>query len=310
MTEGAILSAITALLGIISYYIPFLTLLVFIWPIPIIILGKRHGLGVSILATISAGILLSLFTPLLYSVPIILMYGSLGIVLGYGYYKKLGPFKTIIGGYLVSLISTIVLLQFYSMFTGISIMTEISQTLRLTLEEAGNLYKSMGMDMTILDDASKQMEDVINQMAQLFPATLLLIPIIVTMVNMVVSGKILKRLGHEIIEVPPFRKWKLPNHASIGLFLIITIAILGQYFKIPSFDIVYRNLVYLTLILFTVQGLSFVNQYFYAKGASRVITIISFVMVFIIPLVHTLVQLIGIVDVMFNLRDRIKINEG
>ena len=63
----------------------------------IIILGKKHGLGVSVLATISAGILLSLFTPLLYSVPIILMYGTLGIILGYGYYKNVSILKTILG---------------------------------------------------------------------------------------------------------------------------------------------------------------------------------------------------------------------
>jgi len=310
LTEGAILSALTALLGIISYYIPFLTLLIFIWPIPIIILGKKHGLGVSVLATISAGILLSLFTPLLYSVPIILMYGTLGIILGYGYYKNVSILKTILGGYFVSLLSTIILLQFYSMFTGINIMTEITQTMRLAMEEVGNVYNAMGMDMTTLEGATKQMEDMINQMAQLFPATLILIPAIVTMINMIASGKIIKRLGYDISEVPPFREWRLPNYASIGLFLIITIAILGQYLSIPSFDIVYRNLLYLTFILFTVQGLSFVAKYFHTKGFSKGFTIASVVMVFLIPIVHTVVQLLGLVDVVFNLRDKIKINEG
>ena len=189
-------------------------------------------------------------------------------------------------------------------------MTEITQTMRLAMEEVGNVYNAMGMDMTTLEGATKQMEDMINQMAQLFPATLILIPAIVTMINMIASGKIIKRLGYDISEVPPFREWRLPNYASIGLFLIITIAILGQYLSKPSFDIVYRNLLYLTFILFTVQGLSFVAKYFHTKGFSKGFTIASVVMVFLIPIVHTVVQLLGLVDVVFNLRDKIKINEG
>lgn len=310
LTEGAILAAITALLGVISYYIPFLTLLVFIWPIPIIILGKRHGLSISILATIAAGVLASLFTPIIYSIPIVIMYGLLGIALGFAYHKKWSFIKSILIGYITALLSTIALLEIYSMITGISIITELNQMMRLAMEEVNILYQSMGIDPNTMNDMVKQMDEVIVSMAQLFPATLLMIPMFVTLINMLVSEKILKRLGYDVIKIPPFRNWRLPNHASFGLFLILIVAILGQYLNLSNFDRVYQNLLYLMLMMFLVQGLSFVAHFFHVKNISRGIRIVGFIMIFVLPLMQSIIQLIGLIDVIFNVRDKIKLEQS
>ena len=307
LTEGAILAAITALLGVISYYIPFFTLIIFVWPIPIIILGKRHGVRTSILATLAAGVLLSLFTPIIYSIPIVLMYGILGIVLGYAYYKEMNMAKSILMGYIAALLSTILLLQFYSMITGISIITEIGQTMKLAMDEVNSLYQSMGIDPSTMNDVVKKMDDVIATMSQLFPAILLIIPMIVTFVNMFISEKILKRLGYDVIKIIPFRKWRVPNHASLGLFLILMVGMLGQYFGLTNFDIVFQNLLYLAFMVFLVQGLSFIAHIFYVKNIAKGIRIFSFIIIFIMPMVQSLIQLIGLLDIMFNIRDKIEL---
>jgi uncharacterized protein YybS (DUF2232 family) len=310
LTEGAILAAITALLGVISYYIPFLTLLVFIWPIPIIILGKRHGLSTSIMATIAAGVLASLFTPIIYSIPIVIMYGLLGIALGFAYHKNISFIKTILIGYITALLSIIILLEVYTIITGISIITELNQMMRLTMDEVNILYQSMGIDPNTMNDVVKQMDEVITSMTQLFPATLLMIPMVVTLINMIVSEKILKRLGYDVIKVPPFRKWRLPNHASFGLFSILLVAIIGQYFNLSNFDMVYQNLLYLILIMFLVQGLSFVAHFFYAKNISKGVRIVGFIMILVLPIMQSLIQIIGLIDVVFNVRDKIKIEQS
>src|SRR5690554_6159758 len=111
------MAAVTALLGVLSYYIPFLTFFIFIWPIPIIVLGKRHGLSVSVVATLVAGILVSLFTPPIFSVQVVIMYGLLGIALGYAYQREMNILKTTLLGYITSLISIVVLFQFYNIIT-------------------------------------------------------------------------------------------------------------------------------------------------------------------------------------------------
>ena len=105
------MSGITALLGVLSYYIPFLTLLIFAWPIPIVLLGKRHGLAVSGVATLVSGVLLSLFTPILFAIQIVVMYGLLALALAFAYQKELGTTRTFLVGYATSLISIVLLLS-------------------------------------------------------------------------------------------------------------------------------------------------------------------------------------------------------
>lgn len=304
------MSAITALLGVMSYYIPFLTLLIFIWPIPIIILGKRQGVSISIMATVTAGVLVSLFTPILFAVQIIIMYGILGIALGYAYKKDLNLLKTILIGYTTSFISIVVLLQFYNLLTGVNIITEITTMMEMSIGEITNIYKGMGVNPENLNLITERIDAMINMMKVLFPAMLLLIPVAITGINMVISERFLKRLGYEVVKIPPLRNWKLPNNASYGLFFIIIITALGQYLGIKNFNLVYENVIYLLLITFFVQGLAVLSYLFYYKKLSKGIRIVGYISVFLLPLFQTIVHLLGLFDVLFNFRKLIKYKQG
>ena len=62
LVEGAILASVTAVLGIMVYYMPFLSLLGMFWPTPIIIVGFRNGFKVSLVSAIVAALIVALFT--------------------------------------------------------------------------------------------------------------------------------------------------------------------------------------------------------------------------------------------------------
>ena len=65
MVEGGILSAVAILFALISVYVPFIGVFVnLIWPVPIILLGVRHGYKWSLMATVVAGILIGQVTEL------------------------------------------------------------------------------------------------------------------------------------------------------------------------------------------------------------------------------------------------------
>lgn len=307
LTEGAIMAGITTLLGVLSYYVPFLMLLAFVWPIPIVILGKRHGIEISILSTIAAtGVLAIVINPM-YAVQLGLMFGLLGITLGYAYQKEMSIPKTILLGYIVALISIVLILQFYNLLTGINFIDEITQMVEVSLEQYVNIFRESGMDQSLIDETITQAEDRLRTMIQLFPMALLIIPVIITILNMFLSEKLLKRLGYEVKKIPPFWNWALPNHASFGLFGMVLLVALGQYLGIEKFDMVYFNLLSLIFFTFFVQGLAVVAYYFHQRKVSKAFWIIGFILIQIMPLLTTFVQFLGLFDVLFHFRDRIRL---
>lgn len=307
LTEGAIMAGITTLLGVLSYYVPFLMLLAFVWPIPIVILGKRHGIEISILSTIAAtGILVILINPV-YAVQLGLMFGLLGITLGYAYQKEMSIPKTILLGYVIALVSIVLLLQFYDLVTGINFIDEFSQMIEVSLEQYTNIFRKSGMDQSLIDETITQAERTLKKMVQLLPMMLLITPMIITIINMFLSERLLKRLGYKVKKIPPFWNWMLPNHASLGLFGMVLIIALGQYLGIAKFDMVYLNLISLIFFAFFVQGLAVVAYYFHQKKVSKAFWIIGFILIQIMPLLTTFVQFLGLFDVLFHFRDRIRL---
>ncbi|MCR1899272.1 YybS family protein [Irregularibacter muris] len=309
MTEGAIMAALTALLGVLSYYIPFLNLLIFIWPIPIIVLGIRQGMTISLLATFIASVLVSIFTPIVYSGYLILMYGLLGIVLGYAYQKQWSISKTALLGYVTSLLSIVVMFQFYRIIVGVDILTEMTEMMKLSMGEITNMYQKMGVDPNILDQAVERIENMMQTVNMLFPAILLTIPMAITGINMLVTQKLLPRLGyHQVAKIQPLRNWKLPSHANYGLFFIIVLTTLGQYLKIPNFDMVHRNVLYLILMVFFIQGLAVISYFFHHRNFSKGIKFIGYLFILLTPFLQIMIHFIGLFDVVFNFRNLIKHN--
>lgn len=307
LTEGAIMAGITTLLGVLSYYVPFLAIVAFIWPIPIVILGKRWGIGVSILSTIAATGLLSILIHPMYALQLGLMFGLLGITLGYAYQKEMGSRRTIVLGYLVSLVAIVLLLQFYGLLTGVNFIDNFAQLTGDFLEQYADIFRESGMEQSLIDKTMEQTENILTRMLELFPMMLLITPMIITIMNMFLSERFLKRLGYEVKKILPFWNWTLPNHASFGLLGMVLIVALGQYLGIAKFDMVYLNLITLIFFVFFIQGLAVVAYYFHQKKVSKAFWIIGFLLIQIMPLLTTFVQFLGLFDILFHFRDRIQL---
>ena len=69
MVESGILSAVAILFAIISAYVPVLGAFInIIWPVPLVLLGVRHGHKWSIMATVVAGLITAMLLHPLHAV--------------------------------------------------------------------------------------------------------------------------------------------------------------------------------------------------------------------------------------------------
>ena len=86
LTEGGILAAVMAVMGLIGLYVPFLGMMaILLWPLPAIVLILRHGLRWGVMAVLVAAALLAVLVEPMVALRLALAFGPVGLVLGFGY---------------------------------------------------------------------------------------------------------------------------------------------------------------------------------------------------------------------------------
>lgn len=103
----------------------------------------------------------------------------------------------------------------------------------------------------------------------------------------------------------PFREWKLPQSIVWYYLIVIVLGMMNlEKGSLPYLAVI--NLSALLQLLLIIQGLSFVYYFFHKKGFSIGFPITITVFTIFIPYLLQLVRILGIIDLGFALRGRIK----
>jgi len=256
MVEGGLLAAIAIIFAMVSIYLPIIGSLVSLFlPVPIILLGVRHGYKWSILATLVAGIFSAmLIGPLKASV--VIGFGLIGIVLGYAFRMNFSPMKTILWSFIAVLISNIALLWLGDLTTGVNFLEEYRVFIAKIIEEIITIDQTKGISEETLAQlvAIKPIMIKIYQMA--IPSMILMVCAGETFGIFFIAKVVLKRFGYTIEDFPPFRNWMLPD--CIAYFFILSLVMIYWGYS-RELAIIYNsgiNIGLLSGIALLVQGIS------------------------------------------------------
>jgi len=303
VVEGALLTALTVLLSLLGIYLPVIGVFIsFTWPVPIIVLGLRHGLKWSIMATVVSGILLSLLVTPIQALALVLGFGLLGIVLGEALKRDVSIGLIIWLGALASLFSKILLFAVGTLFLGINPFEQTFTMLQQSLNYSLEMYTKMGMDKQQLALLKESLTNLMKLMKLIFPALLVMVSILDTMINYLVSQLILSRLGYPAKKIPPFAEWRLPSWVAGGLLLGIVFLITGQHYKIEGLTTIGLNLQGFAYILFFIQGFAIVVYYLDKLKVIGLIRWLILILLFITPLFNQILVWLGLFDILFNYR--------
>ena len=259
MTEGGVLAAVAIVFAMISAYIPIIGSFVnLIWPVPIILLGVRHGYKWSIMATVVAGIIITIILHPLHAVTVVVGFGLIGIVLGYCFRSSFSPFKAMLWGSVASLVSKIAVLSIGALILGINPITSQVDAMGAAVSQAAELYRSFGMKEEDLAKIAENMQTMITYMKVVFPAGLVLASIVDTYLNFVVAKAVLKKLGHQIEAFPPFKEWSMPIYLAWGFVVAVLMIYWGQSREITLLYDIGMNLQVIISIFLFIQGLSLI----------------------------------------------------
>ncbi|SDF42968.1 YybS family protein [Sporolituus thermophilus] len=257
MVEGGVLAAVAIMFAFISAYIPIIGPFVnLIWPVPIILLGVRHGYKWSIMATIVAGIIIAILMHPLHAVSVVVGFGLIGIVLGHAFRAGLSPAKAIGWGAVASLVSKAAVLAIGAVFLGVNPLNIQGDVMTQAAEQAIDFYRRLGMKEEDLARMGEMLRTMLDLFKIILPAGFVLAAVVDTYLNFVVAKAVLGRLGHRIAPFPPFKEWTLPR-AVLYAFIIAILAIYwGQSREIKLLYNAGVNLQMLSTVALLVQGMA------------------------------------------------------
>ncbi len=303
MVEAGILSSISIVFAIINIYLPMMgVFLNMLWPVPLVLLGIRHGLKWSGLSLVTAGIIIALIVSPLQSIMLVSGLGFIGIVLGWSIRKGNSPFKTIIWGSIASLLSKIAVLLISFLLIGANPLNLDAETTNRITEQVIDYYQKIGIPEKDIQNAKDLINLILHLMIIAIPAILIISAVIDTIINFIVAKAILKRLGTYMDDIPPFRNWVISQH----ILLLFGLSLIGfSYFQQYPNSLSYYisvNGFFLFSVPILIQGTSIVFYFIHKKNWPSFVKGIFITLLFINQIVAFFTVFIGLFDFIFDFR--------
>lgn len=303
MVESGVLSAIAIIFALISAYLPvvgpFANL---VWPVPIILLGVRHGYKWSILATITAGIIIAIIMHPLHAVSIVVGFGFIGIVLGHAFRMGYNPAKTMLWGTIASIISKAAVIGIGILIVGTNPLNIQDDTMQQVVQETVNIYQSFGLSADDVAKLTDNMTMLVNIMKIVLPAGFIMAAVADTYINFVVARAVLRKMGHRIADFPPFREWDLPYYIAYLFIVGLLMLYWGHSRELTWLYNLGMNIQVLMSIFLFIQGLAVFYYLAYKYNLSRIARSIILFLIFTNGFFTQLLILTGVFDMFIDYR--------
>ncbi|MEH6889566.1 YybS family protein [Bacillus sp. JJ864] len=305
ITEGAVLLALYAVLLLASLYMPVLgAIVIFALPLPFLIFSIRYQLS-SACMLLGTAILVTLIVSSPLSIANTLMFGITGIILGHMYKKKKSVIEILLVGTLVYLVSFVLLYIVSVQFFNIDIVKQMQDMFKQSMEQSEKFMKMAGASVN--EGQLAELKKAVNTIGILLPTVLAMASLFSSWITILIANRVLKRLKYTAVSWPKFRDIQIPK--SI-VWLYVVIILLASFAKIEAgsyVEMVFLNLSTIFTFLLLFQGFSFLAFFTNAKGYTKVVLILTFVVGLFVPVLFPLMTILGIIDLGFSLRSKVQV---
>ena len=216
------------------------------------------------------------------------------VVMGVMYKRKMPALTVVVAG-TGSLIAVMLAGLLVSYLGGINLIDFSAQYIR---ESFATLPENMRQGLP-----ENFIENAIDMTSRMIPFYMITFSLVYSAVTHAVSRRVLKLAGIEVPAMKPIKEWMLPK----SLVWYYLLALILELIVPPESDSVLVtflwNLIPLLMLVFSLQAISFLSFIADAKKWNKTLPILGIVA---FPLVPSLVSLLGVFDVAFNIRKMIK----
>lgn len=304
VTDGALLVAVYIILLLLVMFVPFVILFgLFILPIPFILFAARHDWQSAILMFVVSVIMSFIFATII-SIPLTILAGIGGIVIGIAIKNDLSAYDTWARGTLGFIFGIVLNILFVQFILDVNIMAEMDGIIQESIQFTKGIMEQTGLVNGNMNQF-KLIEEQMNMFLDLLPSTMAIMGIVIAFITQWLSYRIISRLENKRLSFPPFRKLNLP----ISIVWIYFVVLILSFFDLTQNTTLYLiviNAMTILIALLIIQGFSFIFFYADNKEIHKSIPIIIVVFSFILPFILLFfVRLLGIIDIGFSLKKRI-----
>lgn len=302
LTEGALLAAVAVVLALAGFYLPVIgPLIAFLWPVPVALIHIRHGLRISVLTVVAAGLVLTAFVGPIQALLMASSFGLVGLGFGIALQRRASAVWTLLAGSAGLLLS-------FGVSLGISFLVfkvnplEVGEELRQAVTGATALYRRIGVPEASIQQVEAMFEQAIEAFRYIFPAAMAVAALINGLLNFSVLRAVLRRLGYQVPDLPAFATWRLPQAALIPLLAGLVAVATKPYHGREWLALAGTNVWTFMNLILMVQGISVGYFYLSRWNVSRPARIGILAFAAFQPVVQTVATMVGLVDLFIDLR--------
>jgi len=309
LVESSLLAGVAVVLFLASHFLPVVGIgFSLLCPAPLVVLGMRHDLKKATLGLLVASILIMLILGPVGSLFFFLGFGVLGVGLGYLARKMDSGVEIMLYGILISLGSKLLLMILASKLTGVNPFSLDPGEMQQIVDRVFIFYEERGLGGQNLSEIKEQLYNSLRMMPLIFPALLSVASAVDCYLSYVVSRVVLKRAGSPALPpLPSFSEWRFPRSIFWALLVSVLLSLMGArgeawniWLKIGT------NIRLLVNMVFLLQGLSLAWWFLSLKKVHSLIKASVTVLILFIPFMSQVALLLGIIDMWFDLRRRIR----
>lgn len=308
LVEGAIMISIFAVMTLFYLYVPLLAIIFFMAaPIPIILYTIRHGLKKGIAAG-AIGIVISFLIGSingLLSAPMLI---AVGVGMGV-FYSRRQPGQAIITGALIYLFSFLIYFVVSVQLFQVDILGVAKESIDQIMPMVESTLKQSGASDQEIAKQLKQFREMQDTALNSLPVALLIFVTLMSFVNHWFVRPLIKRFVPDMPALKKFKDMRLPK-SMVWYYLLTLLLMLIQPEKGSFLSLVQTSAFQILLILVLIQGFSFIFYYCHEKNISKVVPIFAVVLTILFPPIGVIVRIIGIADIGFDLREKVKTNNS
>ncbi|MGM9924390.1 MAG: YybS family protein [Bacillus sp. (in: firmicutes)] len=300
LAEGGVLLALYAIMLFLVLYIPLLgTILMFLLPVPFVLFGTKHDVKWSFLF-LGAGILVTMIVGGYFSAPITIIFGLVGIVMGYYIRTNKSKLQMFVISTLIFIAGILAMFAVSVVLFDVNYVEETIRMMDDAIEQSGALLTSMGQG----EQSEKMLEQVRSSMdliQVLLPSFIAISSIIIMAITFLACKPIINRFSSHKFEMAPIRDIVLPKSLLwYYLFIMIGSLLMNPAQGSISYTVI-SNLLFTLQFFILIQGYSLVFFFSDVKGWPKAVPIIITIVTIIIPL-SPIIRILGIIDLGFPLR--------
>nr|WP_253207786.1 YybS family protein [Bacillus sp. GG161] len=300
--------SIFAVMTLFYLYVPLLSIVFFMAaPIPIILYTIRHGLKKGIAAG-AIGIVISFLIGSingLLSAPMLI---AVGIGMGV-FYSRRQPGQAIITGALIYLFSFLIYFVVSVQLFQVDILGVAKESIDQIMPMVESTLKQSGASDQDIAKQLKQFREMQDTALNSLPVALLIFVTLMSFVNHWFVRPLIKRFVPDMPALKKFKDMRLPK-SMVWYYLLTLLLMLIQPEKGSFLSLVQTSAFQILFILVLIQGFSFIFYYCHEKNISKVVPIFAVVLTILFPPIGVIVRIIGIADIGFDLREKVKTNNS